>query len=139
MKEHLVLDFNNPKLEFKEIDIKYLNLTSIYDNINKFNEFAYRVTAAEIFETIFNSTLFQVSLATEGNTVDDMVYVYNMIATEGMIDNKKYPRIMKKTLVSLMKTKGYVVRRTRKKTSQYVYENKSYFVKVINMDNDTRE
>lgn len=131
MKEHLILDFNDPSLEFKARDIAYLNLSSIYKNIDKFNEFAYQITATEIFDIIFNSTLFQVSLANTDNSIDDLLLVYNMIANEGLINNKKYPTLLKKTFIKLMKAKGFIVKRTRKAISPYVYENKSYFIKVV--------
>ena len=131
MNEHLILDFNDPDLNFKASDIKHLNLSSIYKNIDKFNEFAYQITATEIFDIIFNSTLFQVSLANPDNSIDDLLLVYNMIANEGMINNKKYPSLLKKTFIRLMKAKGFIVKRTRKAISPYVYENKSYFMKVV--------
>lgn len=136
MAKHLILDFNDPNLEFKVEDLKMLNLSTLYKNIDKFNDFAYQLTACEIFDTIYNTTLFQVTLANPDNSVDDVLYVYNMIANDALIDNKKYPTILKKTFVRLMKTKGYSIRRCKKCVAPYVYENKGYFVKS---NNGTRE
>ena len=80
--------------------------------------------------------MFQVTLANPDNSVDDVLYVYNMIANDGLIDDKKYPTILKKTFIKLMKTKGYGICRRKKCVAPYIYENKGYFVKN---NNGTRE
>lgn len=132
MTKHLVLDFNNSQLKFNINDLKALNLSIIYNNIDKFNEFAYQITANEIFDIIYNTALFQITLTNPDNSVDDILYVYNMIANEGLIDDTKYPTILKRTFIALMKTKGYDIRRKKKCVAPYVYENKSYFVQRVN-------
>lgn len=133
MEKQLILDFNDPNLEFKISDIKNFKLNAIYKNIDKFNEFTYNITATEVFDIIYNCPLFQLSLANTDNSVDDILYVYNMIASDAMIDNKQYPTIMKKTFIKLMKLKGFDIRRKHVKTAPYVYQYKTYFIKRVNI------
>lgn len=122
--KHLILDFNNEKLTFSLAKVSQYNISAIYDNIDKFKKFVNDSVVSDAFEKVFKSSVFQVMLYDESSAyIDNLLAVYNAIASGNLIDNIQVPQITEKELIKQLKVRGFKVFRTRISLGNGIYEN----------------
>lgn len=123
-KEHLILDFNDSKLNFSLSKVSKYDINAIYDNIDKFKKFVNDSVVSDTFEKVFKSSVFQVALYDESSAyIDNLLIIYNAIASGNLIDNLKVPQITEKELIKQLKARGFKVFRTRISMGNGIYEN----------------
>ena len=110
----MVLDFNNEHLDFENIDLLKLNVTTIYNNIAKFEKFAKDKVINKSFEKFMNSALVQTTLASDDtNDVDNLYLVFNIAIADNALDVPLAP-MSKREFVRNLKECGYILVRTKK-------------------------
>ena len=132
-KDIVVLDFNNDKLKFSLSKVSKYNIDTIYNNIDKFNKFVNDSVISHTFEQVYKSSVFQVALFDENSAyVDNLVAIYNAIASGNLIDNVQVPQITEKELIKQLRVRGYKVYRSRVSlgNGQYLH------VQKVKLDND---
>jgi len=123
-EEHLILDFNDSKLNFSLSKVSKYDINAIYDNIDKFKKFVNDSVVSDTFEKVFKSSVFQVALYDESSAyIDNLLIIYNAIASGNLIDNLKVPQITEKELIKQLKARGFKVFRTRISMGNGIYEN----------------
>lgn len=122
--EHLVLDFNDEKLNFNISKVSSYDINVIYDNIDKFKAFVNDTVLSHTFDKVFKSSVFQVALYDESSAyIDNLLAVYNAIASGNLIDDLQVPQITEKELIKQLKIRGFKVFRTRISMGNGIYEN----------------
>ena len=122
--EHLVLDFNNANLKFTLSMVSKYDINTIYNNIDKFKKFVNDSVMSETFEKVFSSSVFQIALFDESSAyIDNLLAIYNAIASGNLIDNTQVPQITEKELIKQLKVRGFKVFRTRISLGNGIYEN----------------
>lgn len=113
-KEQFILNFNDPKLKFDVKSFPKYNTEVIYTNIDRFKKFMYEVVVDEKFDDIYNTTMFQLALNDPKTSyVENLVEIYNMMASEGLVKGKIYPTINACNLSTQLRLKGYRIYYTR--------------------------
>ena len=131
--KHLILDFNNEKLTFSLAKVSQYNISAIYDNIDKFKKFVNDSVVSDAFEKVFKSSVFQIMLYDESSAyIDNLLAVYNAIASGNLIDNVQVPQITEKELIKQLRIRGYKVYRSRISLGNGIYDN----VKKVKLDHD---
>lgn len=114
MNDDLELDFNSKNIKFKEEDILKYNMLTINDNIDRFKKFMYELTINEDFEKIFNTQVFQLTFLDDtSNYVENLVAVYNAIASNKLVNNRNYPTINEKEFIKQMELRGFTSYKTK--------------------------
>ena len=132
-KDIVVLDFNNDKLKFSLSNVSKYNIGTIYNNIDKFNKFVNDSVISHTFEQVYKSSVFQVALFDENSAyVDNLVAIYNAIASGNLLDNVQVPQITEKELIKQLRIRGYKVYRSRISLGNGIYDN----VKKVKLDHD---
>lgn len=132
-KDIVVLDFNNDKLKFSLSKVSTYNIGTIYNNIDKFNKFVNDSVISHTFEQVYKSSVFQVALFDENSAyVDNLVAIYNAIASGNLLDNVQVPQITEKELIKQLRIRGYKVYRSRISLGNGIYDN----VKKVKLDHD---
>ena len=132
-KDIVVLDFNNDKLKFSLSKVSTYNIGIIYNNIDKFNKFVNDSVISHTFEQVYKSSVFQVALFDENSAyVDNLVAIYNAIASGNLLDNVQVPQITEKELIKQLRIRGYKVYRSRISLGNGIYDN----VKKVKLDHD---
>ena len=132
-KDIVVLDFNNDKLKFSLSKVSKYNIDTIYNNIDKFNKFVNDSVISHTFEQVYKSSVFQVALFDESSAyVDNLVAIYNAIASGNLLDNVQVPQITDKELIKQLRIRGYKVYRSRISLGNGIYDN----VKKFKLDHD---
>ena len=132
-KDIVVLDFNNDKLKFSLSKVSKYNIDTIYNNIDKFNKFVNDSVISHTFEQVYKSSVFQVALFDENSAyVDNLVAIYNAIASGNLLDNVQVPQITEKELIKQLRIRGYKVYRSRISLGNGIYDN----VKKVKLDHD---
>lgn len=132
-KDIVVLDFNNDKLKFSLSKVSKYNIDTIYNNIDKFNKFVNDSVISHTFEQVYKSSVFQVALFDENSAyVDNLVAIYNAIASGNLLDNVQVPQITDKELIKQLRIRGYKVYRSRISLGNGIYDN----VKKVKLDHD---
>ena len=132
-KDIVVLDFNNDKLKFSLSKVSKYNIDTIYNNIDKFNKFVNDSVISHTFEQVYKSSVFQVALFDESSAyVDNLVAIYNAIASGNLLDNVQVPQITDKELIKQLRIRGYKVYRSRISLGNGIYDN----VKKVKLDHD---
>ena len=130
-KDIVVLDFNNDKLKFSLSKVSKYNIDTIYNNIDKFNKFVNDSVISHTFEQVYKSSVFQVALFDESSAyVDNLVAIYNAIASGNLLDNVQVPQITDKELIKQLRIRGYKVYRSRISLGNGIYDN----VKKVKLD-----
>ena len=110
----MVLDFNNEHLDFENIDLLKLNVTTIYNNIAKFEKFAKDKVINKSFGRFMNSALVQTALASDDtNDVDSLYLVFNIAIADNALDVPLAP-MSKREFVRNLKECGYILKRTKR-------------------------
>ena len=123
-KDIVVLDFNNDKLKFSLSNVSKYNIGTIYNNIDKFNKFVNDSVISHTFEQVYKSSVFQVALFDENSAyVDNLVAIYNAIASGNLLDNVQVPQITEKELIKQLRIRGYKVYRSRISLGNGIYDN----------------
>lgn len=129
----VVLDFNNDKLKFSLSKVSKYHIDTIYNNIDKFNKFVNDSVISHTFEQVYKSSVFQVALFDENSAyVDNLVAIYNAIASGNLLDNVQVPQITEKELIKQLRIRGYKVYRSRISLGNGIYDN----VKKVKLDHD---
>ena len=132
-KDIVVLDFNNDKLKFSLSKVSTYDIGTIYNNIDKFNKFVNDSVISHTFEQVYKSSVFQVALFDENSAyVDNLVAIYNAIASGNLLDNVQVPQITEKELIKQLRIRGYKVYRSRISLGNGIYDN----VKKVKLDHD---
>ena len=123
-KEHLVLDFNDNNLKFNLSKVANYDINTIFNNIDKFKLFVNDSVISHTFDKVFKSSVFQVALYDESSAyIDNLLLVYNAIASGNLIENLQVPQITEKELVKQLRARGFKVFRTRISMGNGTYEN----------------
>lgn len=118
----LILDFNNKELLFDKNDILKYNILTIENNVKKFKEFMYELSLNKDFDTIYETAVFQVTFLDDtSNYLENLVVVYNAIATNKLINDKQYPTIDENSFIAQMDLRGWECYRTRLTVSRNNY------------------
>lgn len=113
-KEQFILNFNDPKLKFDVKSFSKYDTEAVYTNIDKFKKFMYGIVVDEKFDNIYKTIMFQLALNDPKTSyIENLVEIYNMIASEGLIKGKKYPTINGVNLSKQLRLKGYRIYYTR--------------------------
>ena len=122
--EHLVLDFNNANLNFSLSKVSKYDINTIYNNIDKFKKFVNDSVISETFERVYSSSVFQIALFDECSAyIDNLLAIYNAIASGNLINGLQVPQITEKELIKQLKIRGFKVFRTRISLGNGIYEN----------------
>lgn len=110
----MVLDFNNEHLDFENIDLLKVNVTTIYNNIAKFEKFAKDKVINKSFEKFMNSALIQTTLSSDDtNDVDSLYLVFNILVGNNALNIPLAP-MSKREFVRNLKECGYILKRTKR-------------------------
>lgn len=126
----MIVDFNSNKLNFSLNDLKDYNINNIYTNIEKFKKFVNKTVLSDTFEKVYNTTLFQLTLADKKTSyLDNLLITYNAISSSML--KERLPEITKKELKKQLIAKGFIV----KHTTRYIFSGiKENAVKVYKED-----
>lgn len=128
----MILDFNNDEIVFTEKDIDNYNINNIEKNIEEFKRFSYELTINKNFDDIFESMVFQITFSDiNSNYVENLVAVYNAIATNKLVNGKAYPQIDEVGFIAQMKLRGWEAYKTKLTISKNEYR----FVKRFRKQN----
>ena len=128
----MILDFNNDEIVFTEKDIDNYNINNIEKNIEEFKRFSYELTINKNFDDIFESMVFQITFSDiNSNYVENLVAVYNAIATNKLVNGKQYPQIDEDSFIAQMKLRGWEAY----KTKLTINKNEYRFVKRFRKQN----
>lgn len=134
-EEHLILDFNKENLKFSLAKVSRYNIKTIFDNIDKFKRFVNDSVISDSFEKVYKSSVFQVALFDNDTCyIDNLLMVYNAIASGNLLKGGNVPQITEKELIKQLTARGYKVYRTRISYGNGVYDN----VKKVRLDNDIK-
>lgn len=128
----LILDFNNDKITFDEKQFIDYNFNVIEDNIETYRKFAYELTINKNFDDIFESMVFQITFSDiNSNYVENLVAVYNAIASNKLVNGKQYSQIDEDSFIAQMKLRGWEAY----KTKLTINKNEYRFVKRFRKQN----
>lgn len=134
MDDDLVLDFNSKNLKFKEVYLKQYNIGIINDNINEFKRFTYELTVNEDFDKIFKTQVFQITFLDDtSNYAENLVMVYNAIADNALVNNRRYPTINERELICQLELRGFECFGTKLTLSKNKYKTVKKFRKKNNL------
>lgn len=128
----MILDFNNDEIVFTEKDIDNYNINNIEKNIEEFKRFSYELIINKNFDDIFESMVFQITFSDiNSNYVENLVAVYNAIASNKLVNGKTYPQIDEESFITQMKLRGWEAY----KTKLTINKNEYRFVKRFRKQN----